>query len=108
MVRRTAQVVIVLVTTFGLATTALAHPPDDTGSSPGHSDTAPGIPVNGNERTVAEVQCRATWGGTPLAGDTGNLEDNKQGGSLDPGVSNCDQWWNWAGNGQNNMDGNKP
>ncbi len=101
MVRRTAHVVIVLVATFGLATTALAHAPDDPGGGiPGHSSAA-----------IADEKCRATWDLTPLAGETGNAEDNKQGGSLDPGdtgVSNCDQWWNWTGNGQNNMGGNQP
>jgi hypothetical protein len=91
------RVVVVLVATFGLATSALAHPPDDGGGSPGHSDTAPGV-------AVAQEACEATWDLTPKAGETGSANDNKQGGSLDPGdtgVSNCDQWWNWAGNGSN-------
>jgi hypothetical protein len=37
----------------------------------------------------------ATWGLTPLAGDTGSEKDNKQGGTVDgedTGVANCDQW----------------
>ncbi len=98
MANRVVRTIIVLVATFGLATTALAHPPDDTGGSPGHSDEAPGA-------VVAEEQCMATWDLTPLAGETGSDKDEKQGGSLssggDTGVSNCDQWWNWVGKGSN-------
>ncbi len=99
MARRAAHVVIVVVAIFGLATTALAHPPDDPGGgTPGHSRAA-----------IAEEKCMATWDLTPPAGETGNANDNKQGGSLssggDTGVSNCDQWWNWAGKGKNNKGG---
>jgi hypothetical protein len=97
--RKVISVVIVLVATFGLATSALAHPADDTGGSPGHSDKAAGA-------AVAAEKCMATWDLTPLAGETGSTMDNKQGGSLssggDTGVSNCDQWWSWAGHGSNN------
>jgi hypothetical protein len=101
MLRRSLTVLFVLVVVLVLAIPAIAHPPDDDGSSPGHSDGAPG-------QVVAELNCRATWVRTPLAGETGSSNDHKQGGSLDPGdtgVSNCDQWWNWAGAGSN---GNHP
>jgi hypothetical protein len=95
--RRHLIVAFILVMPLVLAAPALAHPPDNVGGSPGHSDNVPGS-------DVAADRCSDTWVLTPLAGETGSAEDHKQGGSLDPGdtgVSNCDQWWNWEGNGSN-------
>jgi hypothetical protein len=101
MLRRSLIVLLVLVAALVLGMPAMAHPLDDDGGSPGHSDNAPGS-------EVAEERCRATWDRSAKAGETGSLNDHKQGDSLDPGdtgVSNCDQWWTWSGAGSN---GNHP
>jgi hypothetical protein len=122
MLKRSLIVVAVALATLVLATAALAHPPDhpgpgEEGNSPGHSDEAAGQVIatessgrdNPEGRTVAELNCRATWDLSALAGTTGSDNDHKQGDSVGPGVDtgvgNCDQWWTWSGNGSN---GNHP
>ncbi len=87
--RKTLFVLTVILLVFAIIVPVFAEPPPDEGSSPGHSDGAPG-----EER--ASANCRATWDPesqppqTPSGQSTGSAHDPKQ---IDSGVSNCDQFW---------------
>jgi hypothetical protein len=106
--RKVLLFALIVVLSLAMFAPVFADPPDvpepNENNSPGKSF--------GKGNSQAGGHCENTWGNTPLAGETGSDQDEKQGGSLgsggDTGVGNCDQWWNWAGAGSNGPENPEP